>query len=82
MKSCYNDPGDTSTHATHIFWGKVCHRILNPFLSNVPFVGGQSKAHGENKRGGGMKISVRIYLRREDCGSCGRQVGAKINIWM
>ena len=29
-----------------------------------------------------MKRSVRTYLRREDCGSCGRQVGAKINIWM
>ena len=22
------------------------------------------------------------YLRREDCGSCERQLGAKINIWM
>ena len=39
-------------------------------------------AYGENKRGGGMKRSVRIYLRREDCGSCGRRVGIKINIWM
>ena len=31
-----------------------------------------------------MKRSVtrREYLRREDCGSCGRLVGAKINIWM
>ena len=45
-------------------------------------VGGQRKAYGENKHGGGMKRSVRIYLRKEDCGSCGRRVGAKINIWM
>ena len=29
-----------------------------------------------------MKRSVRISLRREDCGKCGRWVGAKINIWM
>ena len=29
-----------------------------------------------------MKRSVRIYLRGEDCGSCGERVGAKTNIWM
>ena len=29
-------------------------------------VGGQRKAYRENKRGGGMKSSVKIYLRRED----------------
>ena len=29
-----------------------------------------------------MKRSVRIYLRREDCGSCGRRVGEKKNFWM
>ena len=45
-------------------------------------MGGQRKAYGENKRSGGMKSSVRIYLRREDCRSCGKRVGAKINIWM
>ena len=45
-------------------------------------VGGQRKAYGENKCDGGMKRSVRIYLRREDCGSRGRQAGVKINIWM
>ena len=43
---------------------------------------GWTKTYGEKKGGGGMKRSVRIYLRREDCGSCGRRVGAKINIWM
>ena len=43
--------------------------------------GEQSKVFGENKRGGGMKRPVRIYLRR-DCGSCGRRVEAKINIWI
>ena len=36
----------------------------------------------ENKRGVGMKRSVKIYLRREDCGSWGRRLVAKINIWM
>ena len=45
-------------------------------------VGGQRKAYRENKRGGGMKSSVEIYLRREDRRSCGRRVGAKINNWM
>ena len=29
-----------------------------------------------------MKGSVRIYLRSEDCKSCGRRVEAKINIWI
>ena len=29
-----------------------------------------------------MKGSVRIYLRSKDCRSCGRGVGAKINIWV
>ena len=29
-----------------------------------------------------MKRSVRTYLSRKDCGSCGRQVVAKINIWI
>ena len=38
--------------------------------------------HGENKSGGGMKRPVKIYLRRENCTSCERRVGAKINIWM
>ena len=45
-------------------------------------MGGQRKAYGENKRGGGMKRSVKIYLKREDRESCGRQVGPKINICM
>ena len=45
-------------------------------------MGEQKKVYGEKKHGGGMKRSVRIYLRREDCESCGRQVGAKINIWV
>ena len=31
----------------------------------------------KNELGGGMNRSLRIYLRREDCGSCGRHV-----IWM
>ena len=43
---------------------------------------GQRKAYRENKRGGGMKRSLKIYLRRENCGSCQGQLGAKINIWM
>ena len=30
-------------------------------------VGGQRKPCGEIKRGDGMKRSVRIYLRQEDC---------------
>ena len=33
-------------------------------------MGGQRKAYIENKHGGGMRRSVSIYLRREDCGSC------------
>ena len=45
-------------------------------------MGGQRKAYAANKLNGGMKISVRICLRREDCGSCGRRVVAKINIWL
>ena len=43
---------------------------------------GQSKTYEENKRGGGIKRSVRIYLRREDCGSCETWVGAEINVWI
>ena len=43
---------------------------------------GQRKEYGENKLGGGIKRSIRIYLRREGCGSCGRQVGTEINDWM
>ena len=43
---------------------------------------GQSKTYEENKRGGGIKRSVRTYLRREDCGSCERWVGAEINVWI
>ena len=35
-------------------------------------MGGERKAYGENESGGGMKRSVRIYLRRENCGSCER----------
>ena len=35
-------------------------------------VGGQRKVYGENKLGCVLKRSVRIYLRREDFGSCGR----------
>ena len=42
-------------------------------------MGGQRKTYGENKRGGGMERSVRIYLRRADCG---RRVRGKINGWM
>ena len=42
----------------------------------------QTTSDMEKKRGGGIKKSVRIYLKREDCGSCGRRVGAKVNIWM
>ena len=42
-------------------------------------VGGQRKAYGD---GVGMKRPEKIYPRREDCGSCGRRVGAIINIWM
>ena len=45
-------------------------------------MGGQRKVYGENKCGGRMKRLVRIYLIREDCGSCGGGVGAKINIWI
>ena len=45
-------------------------------------MGGQRKVYGENKRGGEMKRSVSIYLRRDDCGSCGRWLSVKINIWM
>ena len=45
-------------------------------------MGGQRKEYGENECGGEMERSVRVYLRREDCGSCGRWVEAKINIWM
>ena len=37
-------------------------------------MGGQRKAYRENKRGGGMRRSVSIYLRREGCGSCMRNV--------
>ena len=44
-------------------------------------MGGQRKVHRENKVGGEMKSSVRIYLKKENCGSCGRWVVAKINIW-
>ena len=43
-------------------------------------MGGQRKPYGKNKLGGGMKRSVSIYLRRENCGR--RRVRAKINIWM
>ena len=46
------------------------------------FVGGQRMSYERNKRSNGMKRSVRINLRREGCGSRGRQVGTKINIWM
>ena len=45
-------------------------------------MGGQRKTYGENKLGGEMKRLVKIYLRRDDCESCGRRVRAKINIWM
>ena len=44
------------------------------------FVGGKRMSYEGNKRSNGMKRSVRINLRREDCGSRGRQVGTKINI--
>lgn len=37
-------------------------------------------AYRENKLGSKMKSSVKIYLRREDCDSCGRWVAAKVNI--
>ena len=61
----------------------TCSRLKQVYsLLQRRIVGGQRKAYGENKRDGGMKRSVRIYLRREDCGSCGRRVGEKINIWM
>ena len=40
-------------------------------------MGGQRKVYG-----GEMKRSVSIYLRRDDCGSCGRWLSVKINIWM
>ena len=43
---------------------------------------GQRKTYGENKYGGGMKRPIRIYLRREDCRSFGRQVRAMTNTWM
>ena len=42
-------------------------------------MGGQRKAYGDDVR---MKRPEKIYPRREDCGSCGRRVGAIINIWM
>ena len=43
-------------------------------------MGGQRKAYGENKRGGGMKRSIRINMRKVDCGNCARWVVTKINI--
>ena len=57
-------------------WKKVCS------LLQRRLAGGQRKAYREDKNSGGMKRSVRIYLWREYVEGCGRQLGAKINIWM
>ena len=70
---------DTTHEQVDDIWSRL--KKFYPLLQRR-LVDGQRKAYGENKSGGGMKRSVRIYLRREDCGSCGRWVGAKINIWM
>ena len=45
-------------------------------------MGGQGKTYEENKLGRGMKRSVRTYLKREHCGSCGKRMVAKISKWM
>ena len=45
-------------------------------------IGRQRNVYRENKLGGGFKRTVRIYLRREGFGSCGRYVAAKLNTWM
>ena len=45
-------------------------------------IDGQRMVYGENKLGGGIKNSVRIYVRGENYGNYGRWVVAKINIWM
>ena len=60
----------------------IWSRLKQGLLSATEKTCGWTKTYGEKKGGGGMKRSVRIYLRRKDCGSCGRRVGAKINIWM
>ena len=46
-------------------------------LLRARYVHGHECAHNFSSPGSG-----RIYLRKEDCGRCGRWVGAKINIWM
>ena len=70
---------DTSGEQADDIWLRLKQRFT---LCQRDFASGQRKAYGESKRGDGMKRSVRIYLRREDCEGCGRQAGGKINIWM
>ena len=73
---------DTSSEQVGNIWSRLKQDLLSATEKTCWWTREMNtkEAYGENKRGGGMKQSVRIYLRREDCGTCGRRVGAKINI--
>ena len=71
---------DTSGEQVDDIWLRLKQGLLS--LLQRRLLGGQRKAFGESKFGNERNMLLRIYLRREDCGRCGRQMGAKINIWM